>query len=200
VRVLRHSAGGLGLRNRNHLVSRTSRARPLAAHPALRAGWVDFGVLVQDEGGERMSKEFDAEVDAVLRAYKAMIDKAEQQALDARSAAAAFSKGWDECRSSVVLPTLNKIVATLAEKQAVASVAAVPNGVGVFVPYPARADVRGHSQPQVSITANQSTSRVEFKHMHGAGGSGNDDNYSVAEITPELIEKHVLALIRDVYR
>jgi hypothetical protein len=147
-----------------------------------------------------MSKEFDAEIDAVLRAYKAVIDQAEQQALDARSAAAAFSKGWDTCRNSVVLPTLNKIVATLAERQAVASVTAVTNGVGLFVPYPARADVRGHSQPHVAITANQSTSRIEFKHLHGAGGSGNDGNYSIAEITPELIEKHVLVLVRDVYR
>jgi hypothetical protein len=148
----------------------------------------------------RMSKEFDAEIDAVLHAYKAVIDQAERQALDARTAAAAFSKGWDACRSNVVLPTLNKIVATLAEKQAVASVAAVPNGVGLFVPYPARADVRGHGQPHVAITANQSTSRVEFKHLHGAGGSGNDGNYSTAEVTSELIEKHVLALVRDVYR
>lgn len=147
-----------------------------------------------------MSKEFDAEIDAVLRAYKAVTDQAEQQALDARSAAAAFSKGWDACRSGVVLPTLNKIVATLAEKQAVASVAGVPNGVGLFVPYPARAEVRGHGQPHVAITANQSTSRVEFRHLHGAGGSGNDVNYSIAEVTPELIEKHVLALVRDVYR
>jgi hypothetical protein len=39
-----------------------------------------------------------------------------------------------------------------------------------------------------------------LKHLHGAGGSGNDGNYSIAEITPELIEKHVLALVRDVYR
>jgi hypothetical protein len=156
--------------------------------------------VYQHDKGERMSKEFDAEVDAVLRAYKAVIDQAEQQALDARSAAAAFSRGWDACRSSVVLPTLNKIVATLAEKQAVASVAALPNGVGFFLPYPARADVRGHSQPHVAITASQSTSRIEFKHLHGAGGSGNDGNYSIAEITPELIEKHVLALVRDVYR
>ena len=147
-----------------------------------------------------MSKEFDAEIDAILRTYKAVIDQAEQQALDARSAAAAFSKGWDACRSSVVLPTLNKIVATLAEKQAVANVAVVPNGLGLFVPYPARADVRGHGQPHVAVTANQSTSRVEFKHLHGAGGSGNDGNCSIAEITPELIEKHVLALVRDVYR
>jgi hypothetical protein len=150
--------------------------------------------------GTRMSKEFDAEIDAILRTYKAVIDQAEQQALDARAAAAAFSKGWDACRNSVVLPTLHKIVATLAEKQAVANVAVVPNGLGLFVPYPARADVRGHGQPHVAITANQSTSRVEFKHLHGAGGSGNDGNYSIAEITPELIEKHVLALVRDVYR
>lgn len=150
--------------------------------------------------GTCMSKEFDAEIDAILGAYKAVIDKAERQALDARTAAVAFSKGWDMCRSSVILPTLNKIVATLAEKQAVASVTGVPNGVGLFVPYPARADVRGHGQPHVAITANQSTSRVEFKHLHGAGGSGNDGNYSVAEITPELIETHVLALVRDVYR
>jgi hypothetical protein len=147
-----------------------------------------------------MGKEFDLEIDAILRAYKAVIDEAERQALDARTAAAAFSKGWDTCRNSVVLPTLNKIVATLAEKQAAASVAAVPNGVGLFVPYPARADVRGHGQPHIAITANQSTSRVEFKHLHGAGGSANDGNYSVAEVSPELIEKHVLALIRDVYR
>jgi hypothetical protein len=150
--------------------------------------------------GARMSKEFDAEIDAVLRAYKAVTDQAEQQALDARSAAAAFSKGWDACRSSIVLPTLNKIVATLAEKQATASVAAVPNGVGLFVPYPARTEVRGHGQPHVAITANQSTARIEFKHLHGGGGSGNDVNYSLAEVTPELIEKHALALIRDVYR
>ena len=147
-----------------------------------------------------MSKEFDAEIDAVLHAYKAVIDQAERQALDARTAAAAFSKGWDACRSNVVLPTLNKIVATLAEKQAVANVAVVPNGLGLFVPYPARADVHGHGQPHIAITANQSTSRVEFKHLHGAGGSGNDGNYTIAEITPELIEKHVLALVRDVYR
>ena len=147
-----------------------------------------------------MSKEFDAEVDAVLRAYKAVIDQAERQALDARTAAAAFTKGWDACRSGLVLPTLNKIVVTLAEKQAVASVAALPNGVGLFLPYPARADVRGHGQPHVAITANHSTSRVEFKHLHGAGGSGNDGNYSIDEITPELIEKHVLVLVRDVYR
>ena len=147
-----------------------------------------------------MSKEFDAELDTVLRTYKAVIDQAERQAIDARTAAAAFSKGWDACRNGVIQPTLNKIAATLAEKQAAASVAAVPNGVGLFVPYPARADVRGHSQPHVAITANQSTSRVEFKHLHGAGGSGNDGNYSLAEITPELIEKHVLVLIRDVYR
>jgi hypothetical protein len=106
----------------------------------------------------------------------------------------------DACRSSVVLPTLHKIVATLAEKQAVANVAVVPNGLGLFVPYPARADIRGHGQPHVAITANQSTSRVELKHLHGAGGSGNDGNYSIAELTPELIEKHVLALVRDVYR
>jgi hypothetical protein len=150
--------------------------------------------------GTRMSKEFDAEIDAILRTYKAVIDQAEQQALDARAAAAAFSKGWDACRNNVVLPTLHKIVATLAEKQAVANVAVVPNGLGLFVPYPARADVRGHGQPHVAITANQSTSRVELKHLHGAGGSGNDGNYSIAEITPELIEKHVLALVRDVYR
>ena len=150
--------------------------------------------------GTRMSKEFDAEIDAILRTYKAVIDQAEQQALDARAAAVAFSKGWDACRTGVVLPTLHKIVATLAEKQAVANVAVVPNGLGLFVPYPARADVRGHGQPHVAITANQSTSRVDFKHLHGAGGSGNDANYSIAEITPELIEKHVLALVRDVYR
>jgi hypothetical protein len=150
--------------------------------------------------GERMSKEFDAEIDAVLRAYKAVIDQAEQQALDARSAAAAFSKGWDACRSSVVVPTLNRIVATLAEKQVAANVAGVPNGLGLFVPYPGRTDVRGHGQPHVAIAANQSTARVEFKHLHGAGGSGNDGNCSIAEITPELIEKHVLALVRDVYR
>jgi hypothetical protein len=147
-----------------------------------------------------MSKEFDTEIDAILRAYHAVIDLAERQALDARAAAAAFSKGWDACRSSVVLPTLNKIVATLAEKQAVANVAVVPNGLGLFVPYPARADVRSHGQPHVAITGNQSTSRVEFKHLHGAGGSGNDGNYSIAEVTPELIEKHALALVRDVYR
>ena len=147
-----------------------------------------------------MSNEFDAEIDAILRTYKAVIDQAEQQALDARSGAAAFSEGWDACRSSVVLPTLHEIVETLAEKQAVAHVAVVPNGLGLFVPYPARADVRGHSQPHVAITANHSTSRVEFKHLHGAGGSGNDGNYSIAEITPELIENHVLALVRDVYR
>jgi len=148
----------------------------------------------------RMSKEFDAEISEILRAYKAVIDQAERQALDARAAAATFSKGWDACRSSVVLPTLNKIVATLAEMQAVANLAVVPSGVGLFVPYPARADVRGHGQPHVAITANHSTLRVEFKHLHGAGGSGNDGTYSIAEITPELIEKHVLALVRDVYR
>ena len=148
----------------------------------------------------RMSKEFDAEINEILRAYKAVIDQAERQALDARAAAATFSKGWDACRSSVVLPTLNKIVATLAEMQAVANLAVVPSGVGLFVPYPARADVRGHGQPHVAITANQSTLRVEFKHLHGAGGSGNDGTYSIAEVTPELIEKHVLALVRDVYR
>ena len=159
-----------------------------------------MAVPVEQENGTRVSKEFDAEVDAVLRAYKAVIDQAERQALDARTAAATFTKGWDACRSGLVLPTLNKIVATLAEKQAVASVAALPNGVGLFLPYPARADVRGHGQPHVAITANHSTSRVEFKHLHGAGGSGNDGTYSIAEITPELIEKHVLALVRDVYR
>lgn len=92
--------------------------------------------------GTRMSKEFDAEIDAILRTYKAVIDQAEQQALDARAAAVAFSKGWDACRTGVVLPTLHKIVATLAEKQAVANVAVVPNGLGLFVPYPARAHVR----------------------------------------------------------
>jgi hypothetical protein len=148
----------------------------------------------------RMSKEFDAEISEILRAYKAVIDQAERQALDARAAAATFSKGWDACRSSVVLPTLNKIVATLAEMQAVANLAVVPSGLGLFVPYPARADVRGHGQPHVAITANHSTLRVEFKHLHGAGGTGNDGTYSIAEITPELIEKHVLALVRDVYR
>jgi hypothetical protein len=128
-----------------------------------------------------MSKEFDAEIGEILRAYKAVIDQAERQALDARTAAAAFSKGWDACRSSIVLPTLHKIVATLAEKQAGANVAVVPNGVGLYVPYPARADVRGHGQPHVAITANQNTSRVEFKHLHGADGGGNDGNYSIAE-------------------
>ena len=150
--------------------------------------------------GRAMSKEFDSQIDAILRAYKAATDQAAQQALDARTAAAAFSKGWDECRRSVVLPTLNKIVAMLAEKQAVASVAAVPNGVGLFVPDPARADIRGHGQPHLAIIASPSSSRVEFKHLHGAGGSSHDGNYSIAEITPELIEKHVLALVRDVYR
>ena len=147
-----------------------------------------------------MSKEFDAEIDAILGAYQAVIDQAERQALDARAAATAFGKGWDACRSNIVLPTLNKVVATLAEKHAAANVAVVPNGLGLFVPYPSRADVRGHSQPHIAIIANQSTLRVELKHLHGAGGGANDGSYSVAEITPELIEKHVLALVRDVYR
>jgi hypothetical protein len=35
---------------------------------------------------------------------------------------------------------------------------------------------------------------------HRTGGSSHDGNYSIAEITPQLIEKHVLALVRDVYR
>ena len=147
-----------------------------------------------------MSKEFDSQVDTILRAYKAATDQAAQQALDARTATAAFTMGWERCRSGVVLPTLNKIVAMLAEKQAVANVASVPNGVGLFVPDPARADTRAHGQPHLAIAANPSSSRVEFKHLHGAGASSHDGNYSVAEITPELIEQHVLALVRDVYR
>ena len=39
-----------------------------------------------------------------------------------------------------------------------------------------------------------------YKASHRTGGSSHDGNYSIAEITPELIEKHVLALVRDVYR
>lgn len=150
--------------------------------------------------GTRMSKEFDAQIDAIVGAYKAVTDQAAQQALTARNAVAAFSKGWDACRNTIVLPTLTKIVATLAKKQVVASVAALPvgNGMGLYLPHPGRADVRGQGQPHLAIAANPNTSRVEFKHLHGAGG--NDGNYTLGEITPELIEKHVLVLVRDVYR
>jgi len=42
--------------------------------------------------GRAMSKEFDAQIDAILGACKAATDQAAQQALDARTAAAAFSK------------------------------------------------------------------------------------------------------------
>ena len=37
----------------------------------------------------------------------------------------------------------------------------------------------------------------EVRH---AGGNSHEGNYSTAETTPELIEKHVVALVRDVYR
>lgn len=151
-----------------------------------------------------MSEEFDAELDAIVGAYKAVTDQAKQQALDARTAAATFSKGWEGSRNRIVLPTLNKIVATLAEKHVGASVAPLPagNGIALYVPSPGRTDVRGQTQPHITISANPNTSRVEFKHLHGGsgGGGGGDGNYTVAEITPELIEKHVLALVRDVYR
>jgi hypothetical protein len=154
--------------------------------------------------GTPMSEQFETELDAIVGAYKAVIDQAKQQALDARTAAATFSKGWEASRNSIVLPTLTKIVATLAKKSVGASIVPLPagNGIALHVPYPGRTDVRGHTHPQITISANPNTSRVEIKHLHaGSGvGSADDDNYTVAEITPELIEKHVLALVRDVYR
>lgn len=55
-----------------------------------------------------MSKEFDAELDAIVGAYKAVTNQAAQQILDARTAVAAFTKGWDACRNSIVLPTLSR--------------------------------------------------------------------------------------------
>jgi hypothetical protein len=145
-----------------------------------------------------MGKEFDAEIDAIVGAYKAVTDQAARQILDARTAVAAFTKGWDACRNGIVLPTLSKIVATLAEKQMESSVAVLPAGIELYVPYPGRASVRGQGQPHMTIASNPNTSRVEFKHAHGGGGA--DGNYTLADITPQLIEKHVLALVREVYR
>lgn len=78
------------------------------------------------------------------------------------------------------------------------SVAVLPAGIGLYGPYPGRAGIRGQGQPHMTITANPNTSRVEFKHVHGGGGG--DGNYTLADITPQLIEKHVLALVREVYR
>ena len=49
----------------------------------------------------------------------------------------------------------------------------------------ARADIRSHGQSHLAITPSPSSSRVEFKHLHGAGGSSHGGNYSIAEITPE---------------
>jgi hypothetical protein len=154
-----------------------------------------------------MSKEFDAEIDAIVGARKAAADQAQQKVLDARAATARFVQSWDTCRKDIVQPTLSQIVQSLAQRQVRASVAALAGGaMALYVPYPEAPQLQGKAaaaqiHSHVQITPNTSTERVQFKHVDstGASSSAGDSSNPVSEITTALIEQHALTLVRMVY-
>jgi hypothetical protein len=154
-----------------------------------------------------MSKEFDAEIDAIVGARKAAADEAHQKVLDARAATARFIQAWDACRKNIVDPTLTQIVQSLAQRQVRASVAALAGGAtALYVPYPDAPQLQGKAaasqlHSHIQITPNATTERVNFRHVDstGTGVSGGDSSNTLAEVTTALIEQHALTLVRVVY-
>jgi|HubBroStandDraft_1064217.scaffolds.fasta_scaffold28403_3 hypothetical protein len=155
-----------------------------------------FGPACAKGRGANMAKDFDAEIKSIAATRQSAVDARKKAQADFQAAAAAFSKAWNECHNKVIRPALNEIVAKLTAQKIGASTGELRGGgISLIVPMPGMPrNVRVRQHAQLIITPVLGGHHVTF----GMPGT-QPQNYKVEEITKEMIERHVLELVRKVY-
>jgi hypothetical protein len=145
-----------------------------------------------------MSKDLDAELDEIGRTHAAARAKGQQEAEAAAKATQNFSQAWESCRTSIVMPTLNSLVAKLTSRQLGSHVAQVRvSGISFILP---SAPGSGKSHNSLTIQPSQPSGgggSILFTHNDGQGDSS--ESYTVEKVTRELIEQEAMKLVRKVY-
>jgi len=149
-----------------------------------------------------MAKDIDEELDAIFAHHKARVTQAREDAAGKSAVEVSFTQAASACFGAVITPALEQMAGALHERGVAARV--VANGSDARIDIPVSRHARlGHGHggyPYLRARPDRQTRRIHFERntsdSHGASALGD---YTVAEITAELVRAMVLDLVRVLY-
>jgi len=153
-----------------------------------------------------VNKDIEAQLEAIFAARKDKEVRAQATATDAAALQQAFNQRFDECSRTVIGPALQEIAERLNERGIVAGPAVIDGAIAIRVRGPgdqrlyhgAATDLS--DEPYLVIKAIPATQSVRFeRNVSGRGPSAGVGEHKVEEITVDLVQKKVLALVREIH-
>jgi hypothetical protein len=147
-----------------------------------------------------MSNDFEKEVDSIVGAHNAEVEKTRNQATSQHAAMQEFLDAWSARCAQVVVPALRQIEATLKQRHVQAIVETSPPGsAALIVERPqGPSTVRDRKNaPRVVVSPNQSTKRIDVRLANVS--VANEGTYPVDQLDAAVLERHTLVLIRALY-
>ena len=149
-----------------------------------------------------MARDIEQELDAILAPHKARVTQARNEAVEKTAAEENFSQAATACLSRVITPTLQQMAQALNERGVAARVPTDGGATRIDIPVSRHARL-GHGlggYPYLRARPDRQTRRIHFERntADSRGGSTVGD-YTIAEVTAELVEALVMDLVRELY-
>lgn len=149
-----------------------------------------------------MANDIEQELDAILAHHKARVAQARHESAGKTTAEEKFSQAATACLNSVITPALQQMAQALNDRGVAARVSADGSDARIDIPVSRHARL-GHGlggYPYLRARPDRQTRRIHFERntSDSRGGSAVGD-YTIAEVTPELIKTTVLNLVRELY-
>ena len=148
-----------------------------------------------------MAEDIEKELDAILAAYEARVQKGEAAA--GTKAAHAFVQAATDSLTRVIRPALHEMEHALSKRNVAAKVVADRISARIYIPCPRGSCPPGYGImgiPYVLATLDCGNHRIHFERNTSGGGAGSGvGDYATVEIDADLVKAKVMTLVQAIY-
>jgi hypothetical protein len=149
-----------------------------------------------------MTKDIEQELDAIFAHHQARVAQARNETAGKPAAEESFTQAAAVCLATVITPALQHMAQALNGRGVAARVLTEGGEARIDVPVSRHARL-GHGfggYPYLRARADRQMQRIHFERNTADSRGGNTlGDYTIPEITPELVKAMVLDLVRVLY-
>jgi hypothetical protein len=149
-----------------------------------------------------MTKDIEQELDAIFAHHKALVAQARNETAGKTAAGENFAQAARDSLASVITPALQQMAQALQERGVAARVLSDGSDTRIDIPVSRHARL-GHGlggYPYLRARPDRQTQRIHFERNTSDGRGGNAlGDYTIAEVTAQLVKALVLDLVRVLY-
>ena len=149
-----------------------------------------------------MAKDIEGELDAIFAHHKARVALARNDSAGKIAADEEFTQAAGSCFAAVIIPALRQMAQALHERGVAAKVSTDGSDARIDIPVSRHARIgQGFGgYPFLRARQDRQTRRIHFERntSDSHGGSAVGD-YTITEVTAELVKTMVVDLVRELY-